>query len=164
MPPSRPRVVFDTNIFVQAFLNPRGPSGRSFDLARNQTIRLFVSKRSVAEIEEVIERPAIRSVVRLNYEDQRDAFLSEVKSSAYRSTDLYGVFELVRDPKDEMVIDLAVACEADFIVTWDRDLLDLMDGYDSPSKEFRQRFRGTKIVNPTRFLEMISEMDLTLRP
>lgn len=164
MPRLRLRVVFDTNIFIQAFLNPRGPSGQCFQLARERKIRLFVSKRTLTEIEEVIDRSAIHSVVHLNYEEQKDRFLMEIKSSAYRSTDLSCEFELLRDPKDEMIIDLAVGCEADFIVSWDKDLLDLMTGHDSVSKQFRQRFRHLKIVKPDEFLRTMLSRELPIDP
>lgn len=164
MSDSLPRVVFDTNVFIQAFLNPRGPSGRCFQLARERTILLFVSKKLAAEIEEVIARPAVRSVVRINYEVQKDRFLSEIKSSAYPFAELNGVFALPRDPKDEMLIDLAVGCEADFLVSRDNDLLDLMTGIDNESKQFRQRFRGLKVVDPNEFLRIVDEIDLALQP
>ncbi len=62
-----------------------------------------------------------------------------------------------------MIIELAVECDADFIVSWDNDLLDLMTGIDLESKQFRQRFRGLKIVNPNEFLKAIDEINLALR-
>ncbi len=161
---SLPRVVLDTNIFIQAFLNPHGPSGLCFQLARERRISLFVSKKLLAEIEEVIARPAIRSVVRINYEEQKYRFLLEIKSSAYPATELSGTFELPRDPKDEMVVDVAVGCDADFIVSWDDDLLNLMTGTDLVCKQFRQRFRGLKVVDPNEFLRTVHELLLALQP
>jgi predicted nucleic acid-binding protein len=74
------------------------------------------------------------------------------------------VFEFARDPKDEAYIDLAAAVAADYLVTFDRDLLDLMTGYDDVSKEFRQRFRQLKVVRPDEFLEIVSETGLSLGP
>ncbi len=46
-----------------------------------------------------------------------------------------------RDPKDNMILELAVAGNADFIVTGDQDLLTL------------NPFRKIKIVNPVNFLK-----------
>jgi predicted nucleic acid-binding protein len=42
-----------------------------------------------------------------------------------------------RRDEDEPYINLAVAAGADFIVSRDRDLLDLMTGYTDECKEFR---------------------------
>lgn len=71
-------------------------------------------------------------------------------------------FQLPRDPKDEKYINLAVEAEADYIVTRDKDLLDLMTGIDIESKEFRQRFRPLRMVEPIKFLRIIQEKDLLL--
>ena len=65
---SHRRIVFDTNIFIQAFLNPEGPSGECFRLVREQDILLFISEHSLSEVEEVIDRPGLRSMVRFDYE------------------------------------------------------------------------------------------------
>jgi predicted nucleic acid-binding protein len=70
------------------------------------------------------------------------------------------VFQLPRDPKDEKYINLAIGVEADYIVSRDKDLLDLMTGIDLESKEFRQRFRPLKIVEPIEFLKIIAEETL----
>ncbi|MGH9949706.1 MAG: hypothetical protein ACRD6X_21265 [Pyrinomonadaceae bacterium] len=61
-------------------------------------------------------------------------------------------------------MNLAIAVNADYLVTTDRDMLDLMTGIDLESKQFRQRFRGLKIVHPNEFLKLMSELELSLRP
>ena len=152
-----PRVVLDTNILIQAFLNPLGPSGLCFDLARERQIQLFVSELTLSEIEEVIARPGIRSLIPQNSVEQVDRFLAEIKIVAYHADEANGVFRLDRDPKDEMIVELAVGCDADYIVSWDDDLLELMTGFDTASKEFRQRFRGLKVLDPNEFLKTIDK-------
>lgn len=71
-------------------------------------------------------------------------------------------FKYERDPKDEMIVDLAAVCKADYIVSRDKDLLDLMTNFDAESKEFRQKFRLLKVVAPAEFLKIIAEKDLPL--
>lgn len=51
------------------------------------------------------------------------------------------VFNYARDPKDEKYINLAVAAGAEYIISRDSDLLDLMTSFDNESKEFRQKTR-----------------------
>lgn len=159
-----PRVVFDTNVLLQALLNPLGPSGLCFDLARQSQIQLFISESTLSEIEEVIARPGIRSLMHENPTDQIERFLSELKAVAYHAIGKTDIFRLDRDPKDEMIVELAVGCDADYIVSWDNDLLELMTGFDAASKEFRQRFRGIKVVDPNAFLNAIGEINLALQP
>ena len=52
-------------------------------------------------------------------------------------------------------INLAVEVGANYIVSRDRDLLDLMTGYSEECKEFRRRFRPLKIVEPISFLSSV---------
>lgn len=66
-------------------------------------------------------------------------------------------FDFERDPKDEIIINLAIEAEADYIVSRDKDLLDLMTGYTDECKDFRRRFRRLKIVEPVEFLTIIEK-------
>jgi predicted nucleic acid-binding protein len=85
----------------------------------------------------------------------------EEKANLIRSVP--GVFKYSRDPKDEPYINLAVAVDADFIVSRDTDLLDLMTGHSGECKEFRQRFRKLKIIPPLEFLtQMARSRNLSL--
>jgi predicted nucleic acid-binding protein len=60
-----------------------------------------------------------------------------------------------RDPKDEKYVNLAIVAEADYIVSRDHDLLDLMTDFADEAKEFRQRYRPLKVIEPTEFLQII---------
>ena len=69
-------------------------------------------------------------------------------------------FRYERDPDDEPYINLAVEVKADFIVSRDRDLLDLMTDFAIEAKEFRQRFRPLKVVEPKEFLQIIEAKEI----
>ncbi len=62
-----------------------------------------------------------------------------------------------RDPKDEKYINLAAAAGAAYIISRDTDLLDLMTGFDEESKNFRQKFRLLKVIEPLEFLKIVEE-------
>ena len=64
-----------------------------------------------------------------------------------RASHVPETFKLERDPKDERYINLAIASTAAYLVTWDRDLLDLMD-----DKGFRRQFPGLTILEPPALL------------
>ncbi len=66
-------------------------------------------------------------------------------------------FTLSRNSDDEPYINLAIESKADYIVTRDNDLLDLMTGFDDDSKEFRQRFKVLKVTEPIEFLKIVEE-------
>lgn len=63
-----------------------------------------------------------------------------------------------------MIVDLALVSHADYIVTRDKDLLDLMTDISVEGKEFRQKSRPLKIIEPNEFLKLLAQEDLPLNP
>ena len=68
------------------------------------------------------------------------------------------VFEYQRDPSDEPYINLAIGAQAKCLVSRDKDLLDLMTATDLESKQFRQRFRFLRIIDPADLLHEIKRL------
>ena len=60
-----------------------------------------------------------------------------------------------RDPKDEKYINLAVEATANYVVSRDKDLLDIMSDISIVGKEFRQKTRPLKIIEPVEFLQIL---------
>jgi predicted nucleic acid-binding protein len=56
------------------------------------------------------------------------------------------------DPDDSSYINLAVAANADVIVSRDKHLLKLIDPDTAWATEFRQRFPGIEVLEPQDFL------------
>ena len=124
----------------------------------------FVSTTTVDELVNVLSRAEYLSKFPEFGIADVEGFVRYVVSASTLIKNVPHVFDLKRDSNDEPYLDLAIATEADYLVTSDRDLLDLMTGFDAASKEFRQRFRHLKIVRPDEFLKVISETDLSLEP
>lgn len=145
-------VVFDCNIFIQSLLNLNSVAAKCFEFVRNGKAKLFVSKETLEEIRDVVLRPNILS--RLPDADvfQIESFIEYIASLSTFIDSVPHKFDFERDPKDEIIIDLAVEVEADYIVSRDKDLLDLMTGYTDECKNFRRRFRKVKILNPVDFI------------
>lgn len=72
------------------------------------------------------------------------AFLNDIKSKAVFVKNVSPKFEYPRDPKDEKYINLAIEAEADYLISRDKDLLDLMTDVSIAGKEFRQKSRPYK--------------------
>jgi predicted nucleic acid-binding protein len=62
-----------------------------------------------------------------------------------------------RDPDDEPVINLAIHVKATYLVTRDRDLLDLMDLTRPEGKEFRERYPGLQVLDPVAFVRALND-------
>lgn len=141
----------------------QNPANACFELVEIGAVELYLSQETLAEIEEVLTRPKFRKRFITLTDKMIEAFLNDIKSKAKILKNAPSFFKYSRDPKDEKYINLAAEAEADFIVSRDKDLLDLMTGIDNESKEFRQRFRHLKIVAPVEFLRIIREKDLSLK-
>lgn len=149
--------VFDCNTFIQAALNEESTAGKCYGFVEAGIVKLFVSRDVLAELEDVINRPQIRERFDALTDDKVEAFLKSVSELAVFVETVPKVFSLPRDVDDEPYINLAVECDADYIVTRDKDLIYLMSGYDIESKTFRQKFRFLKIVQPLEFLQIVEE-------
>ena len=70
--------------------------------------------------------------------------------------DVPRVFALPRDPKDEPYVDLAIAVEPSYLVTWnDRHLTYLMRRDTPEGVEFCSRHSGVIIVEPPTFVRTV---------
>jgi putative PIN family toxin of toxin-antitoxin system len=129
------------------------------NLAESGRVRLVVSRAVLTEVKDVLNRSEIRS----HFPDLSDeivgAFLKRLQKLSVLVRRVPKKFSYPRDEDDEPYINLAVAAGADYIVSRDRDLLDLMTGHGDECKEFRRRFRPLRVVEPAEFLKLIEESE-----
>lgn len=156
----KPRVVFDCNILLQAAAREKSVAAKCLNLAESRLIQICLSREVLAEAEDVLNRPEIRA----HFPDLSDeivgAFLKRLQKLAVLIRPIPKKFSYPRDEDDEPYINLAVAADADFIISRDRDLLDLMTGHTNDCKEFRQRFRPLRVIKPDAFLKLLGLGDI----
>ncbi|MBI3822723.1 MAG: putative toxin-antitoxin system toxin component, PIN family [Planctomycetes bacterium] len=145
------RAVFDCMVYLQAVGRMGGPARACFRLVDEGKTTLFVSSRIMAEVRDVLARPKIRKRFPLLTSESVDEFLVNVEKKAIVVDDAPCVFALPRDPKDESYINLALAVGAMYLVSRDKDLLDLMN-----DKDFRKRYPGLTILDPAAFLKAMA--------
>ncbi len=155
----KPRVVFDCNVLLQAVAREKSVAAKCLNFAESGLIQLCVSREVLAEVEDVLNRPEIRA----HFPDLSDeivgAFLKRLQKLSVLVRLVPKEFSYPRDEDDEPYINLAVAAGANFIISRDRDLLDLMTGYTNECKEFRQRFRSLRVAEPAEFLKLLEESE-----
>jgi putative PIN family toxin of toxin-antitoxin system len=151
----KPRVVFDCNVLLQAAAREKSAAAQCLNLAESVLIQICVSREVLAEAEDVLNRPKIRT----HFPDLSDeivgAFLKRLQQLSVLVHPVPKKFSYPRDEDDEPYINLAVAAGASFIISRDKDLLDLMTGHADECKEFRQRFRPLRVIEPAEFLRLI---------
>ena len=151
------KVVFDCNVFWQIFFSNTGIGSKCWHLVTLGKIKLVVSKYVLDEIHDVFTRPETQEKFSQATKTNVDAFIDEIMNLAIFVPTVSNTFEYPRDPKDEPYINLAVQEDALYLVSRDKDLLDLMTGYDEKSKEFRQRFRPLKVIDTLEFVSIMEK-------
>jgi uncharacterized protein len=134
--------VVDSNIFVSGLIAEKGLPHRLIKLLEEELFILIISEDLREELEEVLNR------------EKFSAFLSESKlSKFFRMIDVISTFVLpltdtpveIRDPKDQKVLNAALAGNADYLVTGDEDLLALRD---------EKELEDLKIISLKEFLKL----------
>ncbi len=160
MTPQPPRVVFDCNIFVQMVLNPNGAAGACRKLVESGAVTLFVSEAILAEVADVLSRPRFRKLVPDLTCEGIATFVEEIAEMAIPIANVPEEFRYERDPDDEPYINLALVCDARYVVSLDKDLLDLMKPSYAAGQEFQRRYPMLKVVPPLQLLVEIRSTQL----
>ncbi len=160
MPQDKIKAIFDCNIIWQSFFFGNGVAAKCKKLVDDEIITLFLSGEVLEEMREVMTRPEFLAKFETVTETMVEKYLEDLAKKSIFIRSIPKNFTLTRDADDEPYINLAIESEADYIVTRDNDLLDLMTGYDAESKEFRQRLRPLKVVEPLEFLKIVEEQTL----
>ncbi len=130
------RVVFDANVLIAAFIC-EGLCSKLLSRANKRYFDLYSSSFLISEFREALQtkirasKSEIKALTDLLIEVVTLADPTEGQERQARGT--------CRDKEDDPVLACALACKADYLVTGDRDLLEI------------KKFRKTKIVSPREF-------------
>lgn len=144
------KAIFDTNVYLQAALSKTGPAYACWQLVLGGSVQVFLTPQIIAEIRKTFRKPQLSPKFS---EVHGNTGAQLIRNFRRKSTLLFEVPELeisIRDVDDAKFVDLAIATGAEFLVTRDRDLLDLSNDGD-----FVGRFPHLKIITPVGFLEAI---------
>lgn len=134
------RIVLDTVILVRGLINPHGRWGRLlFDHADDYI--LLVSQPVLSEYLDVLQRPELTRKYRSVATRDPRAILDLLANAEV--VEPATIPAVSRDPKDDPFLATARVGNADYLVSEDRDLLDLDD------------HEGIPIVTATEFLDLL---------
>lgn len=123
------------------------------ELVEKGEVRVFITEAILAEIEDVLNRPKLRRKYSVLTDEKIAGVLQSVRAHTVVIENTNQIYAFERDPNDEVFINLALACEAKFIVSRDNDLLDLRK-----DDIFKISFPQLRIVSPAKFLEIYKEI------
>jgi putative PIN family toxin of toxin-antitoxin system len=140
---SIPQIVIDTNVIVAALRSRRGASHRLLRLIDSGKFEINISVPLVLEYEDAGKR--ILDEIGLREEDIEDVIDYICKVANHHK--IYYLWRpFLRDPKDDMVLELAVSGSCEIIVTYNvKDF--------GGVEEF-----GLKVMTAVEFLEQIGEL------
>jgi putative PIN family toxin of toxin-antitoxin system len=138
-----PQIVIDTNVFVAALRSQQGTSYKLLQLIDSGKFQINISVPLVLEYEDV--------AVRIIGETSLTAHnVDDIIDYICRTANRRGIFYLwrpfLKDPKDDMVLELAVAGQCNIIITFN-------------TKDFKgvEQF-GLRLMTPKMFLKEIGEL------
>lgn len=141
--------VVDTNVWVSAFLNPAGYPARLVAAGKEYQFEVVVSQPLLDELREVLSRPRIMRIRQTTVGDA-ERFVHMVSVLA-RLVPVSGSLGICRDPDDDVVLETALAGEADYVVSRDEDV--------TRDLELVQHFKeqGIQLLTVDRFLSQMTQ-------
>lgn len=127
------KVVFDTNIYISAFITPEGDGDKAYQKAIDGKILLFTSVQILTELAGKLQDKFKWDTEHVTATVRHIAAVATVLKPPKR-------LKVLADDPDNRILECAVAAEADKIVTGDKHLLKL------------GRYENTNILTLSNFL------------
>ncbi|MEQ1606910.1 MAG: putative toxin-antitoxin system toxin component, PIN family [Pyrinomonadaceae bacterium] len=135
------RCVIDNNVLISSATHGGLPL---LALERVLTTgRLLTSVKAIRELSEVLGRDKFEKYLPKAERVEFVAYVIKVSSSI----EILEAIKVCRDPKDNMLLEVAGNGGADFLITGDGDLLEL------------DLFRSVRIINPREFVEILNSLE-----
>jgi putative PIN family toxin of toxin-antitoxin system len=140
-----PKAVFDSTVLVSAFLSKAGVSRQLLHEAQAGKFAICLAEEILEETGRVLlEYPRIRK--RYQYSDEAvGEYVELLRVVAQVTTALPKIKAVARDPNDDVIIACGVKAKAQYIVSRDKDLLDM------------KRYEQILIVGPEEFVALLRQ-------
>ncbi len=136
------KVVLDTNMFLSGFLF-HGMIKTVFDLIITKKLQLYISEELKSEV--------VRKMQAFNASKQvqKEVLLFLVMRGVLIKPAVKVI--VCRDKEDNFLLELAESAGADYLITRDKDLLELPGA----------KWKNTEIVKPEEFLPILRSLNIT---
>lgn len=142
---AKPQIIIDTNVLYAALFSNKGASFRLISMIKLGLFDFHLSVPLVLEYEEVLLRN------RKELELSKNDIHSFIDFLCARAT-LHEVYYLwrptLKDPKDEMVLEVAVKAQCNYIVTYNKADFNEADRF------------GINVVNAAEFAQLLKDKNL----
>ena len=131
-------VLVDTNVVISAVIRDRLPQRVIDEIVSRDDWFWIITTEIETEYSEVLARPKFKVAAAI--QQRWKALIEDVTIRVLPTTPL----PFPRDPKDELFIAAALASDADYLITGDKDLLD------------EQPLVSTQILRPAEFARLFA--------
>jgi putative PIN family toxin of toxin-antitoxin system len=137
------RAVIDTNLLVSYTLTQSKALSRLIDHWERGSFVYLTSPPIIEELKEVLQRPRLRAKMVADPQ----LLIEVIEADTEQTPGLLILKGVCRDPKDEIFIACAIEGAADYIVSWDKDLLDLGE------------YQGIKVIRAEAFIAILDTLE-----
>jgi putative PIN family toxin of toxin-antitoxin system len=138
------KIVIDTNVIISALRSRKGASYRLLMLLGDDRLKSVISVPLFLEYESVAKRLTDSQGLSIGVIDDVLDYLCQV--STFRREIYYLWRPFLKDPGDDMVLEVAVAAECPYIITFNQADFDGSETF------------GVQAIKPTAFLELIGDL------
>lgn len=136
------QIVIDTNVFISALKSKKGASFKLLSLIGGGSFEINLSVPLVLEYEDVAKRSELQLSIDQKYIDDILDYLCQVANRH----DIFFLWRpFLKDPKNDLVLELAVKARGKFILTYNLKDFNGIDQF------------GIQAITPKEFLEHIGE-------
>lgn len=137
------KIIIDTNVMVAALKSKRGASYKLISIIDEGKFQISISVSLLFEYEDVLKRENMNFALE---NEEIDNILDYICKIADRREIFYLWRPYLKDPRDDLILELAVESESDFIITYNKKDFESIDKF------------GLQALTPKEFLEKIGEL------
>jgi putative PIN family toxin of toxin-antitoxin system len=148
-------VVFDTMVLLQSAARP-SRTHATFQAIKDRRVTLALSLELLAEVKDVLSRATVRAKFPALTQQVADVFVRDLIARGRIIEPVANRFTWLSHPDDDHLFNLAIATDAEYLVTWEGRLLNLPGGPDTGAwSHFKRLAPKLHIVTPGQFAGII---------
>ena len=136
------RIVLDTNVWLSAVFWD-GEANKIINKAINEKIKIIITKEILSEIVEVLNREAKFQKFIKDKKTKIGNLIRTILSFSILIETKSKIELIKQDPDDNIILEAALDGKADYILSYDKHLLNMLE------------FRKIKILEPREFLKLL---------
>jgi putative PIN family toxin of toxin-antitoxin system len=130
------KIIIDTNVLVSALIQRSYPFFIVYNCVFENLVEIFISSDLFEEYLEVLNRPKFRKYP--EFISKAELIIAQIETKASKFQPIQRL-DIIKDDADNRLLELAVASQADFIITGNTNDFTM------------SHFQGTKIVSPREY-------------